>query len=236
MPAARRTEPEAAAAERRTSPAEALPPPEAAAEHPAAEDAIPDEPERGPLRRCIVTRESLPKEAMIRFVLGPDREVVPDLAGRLPGRGFWLSARADVLERAVQRGAFARAARGTVHLPPDLRARIEDGLRRRIRDLIGFARRSGQAVCGREAVREWLRAGRAGLLVEASDGSLAERARLLGGWRVPVVAPLTAEMLGGVFGRDHVVHVAVAPGRLADGIAAEAARLAGIGGAGPAGG
>jgi len=196
----------------------------------AAEDPGTEETERGPLRRCIVTRESLPKEAMIRFVLDPARTLVPDLAGRLPGRGMWLSARADVLERATQRGAFARAARGTVHLPPDLRAQIEDGLRRRVRDLIGFARRGGQAVCGREAVREWLRAGRVGLLVEASDGSPAERARLLGGRQLPVVAPLPAEALGGVFGRDHAVHVAIAPGRLADAIAAEVARLAGIAG------
>lgn len=192
---------------------------------------LPGEPERGPLRRCLVTRESLPKEAMIRFVLGPDRVLVPDLEGRLPGRGMWLSAKADVLERAVKRGAFAKAARGTVHLPPDLRLRIEDGLRRRVRDLVGFARRSGQAVCGREVVREWLQAGKAGLLVEASDGSPAERARLVGGREVPVVTPLTAEVLGAVFGRDHAVHVAIAPGRLAEAIAAEAARLAGIGGA-----
>ncbi|MBX6744679.1 MAG: RNA-binding protein [Acetobacteraceae bacterium] len=200
-------------------------------ETPEDPEDLPEEPERGPLRRCLVTRETLPKEAMIRFVLGPDRVLVPDLEGRLPGRGMWLSAKADVLERAVKRGAFAKAARGTVHLPPDLRARIEDGLRRRVRDLVGFARRSGQAVCGREVVREWLQAGKAGLLVEASDGSPAERARLVGGRDVPVVTPLTAEALGTVFGRDHAVHVAIAPGRLAEAIATEAARLAGIGGA-----
>ncbi|HYZ32052.1 MAG TPA: RNA-binding protein [Crenalkalicoccus sp.] len=187
-----------------------------------------EEPERGPLRRCVVTREQQPKERMIRFVLGPDRTLVPDLAGRLPGRGMWLSARADVLERALKRGAFAKAARAAVLLPPDLRTQIEDGLKRRVRDLIGFARRGGQAVCGREAVREWLRAGRVGLLVEAADGSRAERDRLLGGREVPVVAPLPAAMLAGVFGRDHVVHVGIAPGRLARSIAAEAARLAGF--------
>jgi len=190
----------------------------------AAEDA----PETGPLRRCVVTRESRPKAEMLRFVLDPERRLVPDLQGKLPGRGMWLSARADVLERAVTRGAFAKAARGTVHLPPDLRARIEDGLRRRVRDLVGFARRSGQAVCGREAVREWLQTGKAGLLVEASDGSPAERARLVGSRGTPVVAPLPAETLGGVFGRDHAVHVAIAPGRLAEAIEAEAARLSGI--------
>jgi hypothetical protein len=199
--------------------------PDVAAAAPPDDDA----PETGPLRRCIVTRESGPKEGMVRFVLAPDGHVVPDLEGRLPGRGMWLSANADVLERAVKRGAFARAARRTVHVPPDLRARIEDGLTRRVRDLVGFARRGGQAVCGREAVLERLRTGRVGLLVEAADGSLAERAKLVGGRGVPVVAPLSADALGAVFGRDHAAHVALAPGRLADAVATEAKRLAGFG-------
>jgi predicted RNA-binding protein YlxR (DUF448 family) len=192
------------------------------------EDELPDEPEKGPLRRCIVTRESQPKEQMLRFVLGPDRELVPDLAGRLPGRGMWLSAKADVLERALARGAFSKAARGPVVFPPDLRKRIEDGLRSRVRDLMGFARRGGQAVAGWQAVREVVLAGRVGLVVQASDGSLAERARVLGGRNLPVVAPLPGAALGAVFGRDHAVHVAVAPGRMAESIAAEAARLAGF--------
>ncbi len=65
-------------------------------------DAVPveDEPESetGPLRRCVLTRQRLPKERMIRFVVGPDRQIVPDLAAKLPGRGIWLSASADVLE------------------------------------------------------------------------------------------------------------------------------------------
>lgn len=187
-----------------------------------------DEPEKGPLRRCMVTRESLSKEAMIRFVLDPERVVVPDLAGRLPGRGMWLSASTDVLERALKRGAFARAARGMVQLPPDLRLQIEDGLKRRLRDLVGFARRGGQAVCGREAVREWMQSGKAGLLVEASDGSPNERARLVGNRGFPVVTPLPADMLGGIFGRDHAVHVAIASGRLAKAIQVEATRLDGM--------
>ncbi len=165
---------------------------------------------------------------MIRFVLGPDRQLVPDLAERLPGRGMWLSARADVIEQAARRGAFAKAVRGEVHVPPDLRVTIEDGLRGRIRDLVGFARRAGQAVSGWQAAREWLQAGRAGLLVQATDGSPAEKARLLGSRQVPVAEPLSAAELGAPFGRDRAVHVAIARGRLADRIAAEAARLAGV--------
>ncbi|MBC7831647.1 MAG: DUF448 domain-containing protein, partial [Hyphomicrobium sp.] len=75
-----------------------------------AEDQIEDDPETGPLRRCVVTRESLPKEAMLRFVVGPGQVLVPDLAGRLPGRGMWLKAEAGLLALALKKGAFHRAA------------------------------------------------------------------------------------------------------------------------------
>jgi predicted RNA-binding protein YlxR (DUF448 family)/ribosomal protein L7Ae-like RNA K-turn-binding protein len=196
-----------------------------------------DDAERGPLRRCIITRERLPKEAMIRCVIGPDRAVVPDLAARLPGRGIWLSARGDVLDTARVQGKlaghFARAARGPVRMPPDLLAVLQAGLARRFGDTLGLARRAGQAVAGFQKAREWLRAGRVGLIVQAADGSTDERARLLGHHgtgndAVPVVTPLDAAALGALFGRDHVVHVAVAPGRLAEALRTEAARLAGL--------
>ena len=192
-----------------------------------------DDAQSGPLRRCIVTRERQDKARMIRFVLGPDRVIVPDLAGRLPGRGLWLSARADVLQTARARAAFARAARGPVAVPPDLSAMVQAGLVRRIADFLGLARRAGQAVGGFQKARDWLLDGRVALVVQAFDAGAAERARFLAGHPdVPVVAALSAEALGSVFGRDHVMHVAVAPGRLADAIARESARLAGIAGHG----
>ena len=164
---------------------------------------------------------------MIRFVLGPGREIVPDLAERLPGRGMWLSARGDVLEGAISRGAFTRAARGPVVVPPDLAGLLQQGLRARIADLLGLARRAGQAVAGWQAVREWRAADRIALLVQAKDGSPAERERLSGGG-MAAIAPLSAAELGRVFGRDHIVHVAVAPGRLAEAIRSEAGRLSGL--------
>jgi len=199
--------------------------PEAVAQH---DDE--DERETGPLRRCAVTRERLPKKRLIRFVVAPDRRVVPDLNARLPGRGIWLSARRDVVEAARTRSAFARAARGPVTVPPDLLSVLITGLTRRIGDTLGLARRAGQAVAGYTRAREWLDAGRAGLIVEASDGSAEERARFLGLWaeKVPVVTPLDAASLGTVFARDHVVHTAVAPGRLAELLQADAERLAGL--------
>jgi len=175
---------------------------------------------------------------MIRFVVGPDRTIVPDLTATLPGRGIWLSAAGDVLKAVRSQGgdhgglgrAFARAARGPVIVPPDLPALLEAALVRRIVELLGLARRAGQAVAGFDKAREWLRSGRGRLVLQASDGSVAERGRFLSGVgeSVAVCDPLEAAALGRVFGRDHVVHVAIAPGRLAERIALEAARLGGL--------
>lgn len=167
---------------------------------------------------------------MIRFVIGPDRAVVPDLAERLPGRGMWLSAAWDVIETARLRGAFAKAARGPVTVPPDLLEMLQAALVRRISESLGLARRAGQAVAGFEKAREWLRDGRAGLVVQAADGSAEERTRFLSGARgtVAVQAPLPAAALGAVFGRERSVHVVVAPGALAERIGLDCTRLAGL--------
>jgi hypothetical protein len=190
------------------------------------------------LRRCIVTRARLPKEQMIRFVVGPDRAVVPDLAARLPGRGIWLSAAGDVIQTGDAKGdahrrltrAFARAARGSVLVPPDLPLVLETALIRRIGDILGLTRRAGQAIAGFEKAREWVRTGRARLVLQASDGSEAERARFLSGAgeEIVVAEALSGAALGRVFGRDYVVHVAIAPGRLAETLSIEIARLAGL--------
>ncbi|BAK84353.1 RNA-binding protein [Komagataeibacter medellinensis] len=187
--------------------------------------------ERGPLRRCAVTRARLPKEEMIRFVISPDGVVIPDLSARLPGRGIWLSARADVLETARTRGVFARAARGRVVIPPDLTHLVRDGLLRRMMDVVGLARRAGQIVCGFAKVREWVEGGRAGLVIQAVDGSPDERKRVLSGAReLPVVVVPTALGLGAAFGRDHVVHAAMLHGELARRFRTENERFAGLSG------
>jgi len=175
-----------------------------------------------------VTRERLAKEKMIRFVVAPGGLLVPDLAARLPGRGIWLSARGDVVETARTRGAFAKAARGPVTVPSDLLSGLQAALVRRIGEQLGLARRAGQAISGFSKAREWLANGNAALVVQAADGSAEERARFLGAWAGPVATPLDGATLGSVFGRDHAVHVVVAEGRLAERIAMESERLAGL--------
>ena len=207
------------------------------------------------MRRCVVTRERLPKEQMFRFVVSPGRALIPDLAGKLPGRGIWLSASRDVIEgadatrpkgmtpdgrppdgtRGGAKGrelvrAIARAAHGPVQVPSDLPGMLETALIRRIGELIGLARRSGQAVAGFEKARDWMRTHPVGLVLQAADGSEAERARFRSAVpdTVAVLAPLTGAELGRVMGHETVVHVALGPGRLATSIAIEAGRLAGI--------
>jgi ribosomal protein L7Ae-like RNA K-turn-binding protein len=148
---------------------------------------------------------------------------------------MWLSASAVVIQQALKRGVFSRAAKKPVRFPPDLRDHIEATLRNRLIDLIGLARRSGNAVAGFEKGREWLVSGKAALIVQAADGSPEERARFAGSTKRPVVTAFSAAALGRIFGRDHVVHVAIAGGKLARLMEVDAARLAGVAG-GPASG
>jgi predicted RNA-binding protein YlxR (DUF448 family) len=177
-----------------------------------------------------VLRESFDRDIMLRFVVSPDEAVVFDVAATLPGRGHWLSARADVLDQAVKKNIFSRAAKQRVLVPPDLRFQVETMLRRRLIDLLGLARRGGGAISGFEKAREWLTEGKAGLVVQAADGSAEERARFLGGRGLPVVAVLDAAALGRIFGREHTVHAVVAAGKLARMIEVDAGRLAGVAG------
>src|SRR6476659_10037483 len=64
----------------------------------------------GPMRTCIATGEEGTPERMIRFVVGPQGDVVPDLARRLPGRGMWVTAERKTPERAVEKNLFSKAA------------------------------------------------------------------------------------------------------------------------------
>ncbi|MGE0726354.1 MAG: RNA-binding protein [Alphaproteobacteria bacterium] len=181
------------------------------------------------LRRCIVSRESLPPERMIRFVVAPDGTVTPDLERRLPGRGLWLTARRDIVRTACRRGHFAKATRGAVVAAADLDDRVEHLLAARVLSLFGLARKAGQAVSGYEKVNVMVRRGPVGALVLAVDGSPDARAamrRTAGA--APVVEVLTGDEIGSVFGRPNAVHAALAPGRLAHRFVAEAARLAGF--------
>jgi uncharacterized protein len=180
-----------------------------------------------PERRCIVSGESGPTGGLIRFVVGPDGTVVPDLAGKLPGRGIWVTADRAALATAVKKRLFARAARAPVTAPPDLADQVEAGLVRRLVETIALARKAGTAVAGYEKAREWLVRGDAAALLQAADGSTRGRTKL----RPPAgpeshVTCLSGRELGMAFGRENVIHAALAAGGLCGRVVEEAARLA----------
>jgi uncharacterized protein len=154
---------------------------------------------------------------------------VPDLAAHLPGRGLWLTPRRDLLERAVAKRLFARTARLPITAPPGLADHVESLLAQRCCDAIGLARRAGRAFAGFEKVCEAVRGGKVGLLLSALDGAEGGRNKIRAlGRHLPLATVLTAAEIGGVFGRDHVVHVALGGGRLSGRLLADAEKLAGF--------
>ena len=166
---------------------------------------------------------------LVRFVISPEGQVTPDIAGKLPGRGLWLSASAAAVAEAARGQRFARAARAPAAAGADLAERVGAGLAERCLNYLGLARRSGAAVTGYEKVAAALRGGRAAVLLGANDGAPAARQRLeaLAGGARPVELFSRAE-LSLALGRENVVHAALSPGRISACFASEAARLAGF--------
>ena len=182
-----------------------------------------------PERKCIVTGESQPKAGLIRFCLGPDDMVVPDILGKLPGRGFYVTADRAAIDKAAKKGLFARAAHQPVKVPENLTDLIESLLVRRVVDLISLCRKANSAVMGYEKVKDWLQSGKARVLVQASDGSERGKTKL----RAPegeghFIGLLTAGEMGLAFGRERAIHAALGAGGLTTRVVEEAARLSGL--------
>ncbi len=180
-------------------------------------------------RRCIVTGEVRPRDELLRFVVDAEGRLTPDIAGRLPGRGIWLSPDRDSVKRARARKLFERAARRALQIDEGLDDQIETLLASRCVELIGLARRAGQALAGFEKVRAMLRQGRGAVLLAARDGAEdgCEKLRAVAP-DLPVVDCLEADELGRAFGRERTVHAALSHGALAGRLQVEARRLKGF--------
>ena len=182
----------------------------------------------GPERKCIATGEVHPKPALVRFVIGPEGEVVPDIAARLPGRGIYVLPNRAALERAATKGLFARAAKQPVRVPADLAARVEALLARRVIELLSLARKAGEAVAGYEKVKDRLARGDVRVLLQASDGSERGKSGLSTPEGGTYIGWLTADELGQAFGRQTTIHAVLGYGGLAQRVVEEAARLKGL--------
>ena len=183
-------------------------------------------------RRCIASGEVKPASELIRFVVGPDGELVPDLAGRLPGRGLWVSARRGALERALAKCLFAKGFKHPVRTDADLALRLDRLLAASCLSLLSLARRAGELDLGFEKVRQSLRSRDVAVLLGASDSAndgrdkLSALARAVPGGEVVIVETFERAELSLALGRENVVHAAVKHGGLASRFCREWRRLA----------
>lgn len=175
----------------------------------------------GAERLCIVTRAVKPTAEMIRFVVGPDGAVVPDLKRKLPGRGVWVTATRAALTTAAERKVFARSFKRDVRIPPDLVDLVERLLERAALDALGVAYKAGSVAAGFSKVEAALAADPVVALLHATDGASDGVRKLAGAAarRFPDaqarpldVGLFTSVQLDLALGRANVVHAAVLAG------------------------
>ena len=179
-----------------------------------------------PTRRCLASGNTLPQSELVRFIVGPEGQLVPDIAGKLPGRGLWVHASRSDVEFACEKNLFSRAAKAQVAVPGDMPEMVGGLLRRNCLNLLGLARKAGDLVNGFEKVRERLKSGRAGVLVSAADGAADGRQKLRRiAPELPEISCFTSAELSAALGRENVVHVTLNDGGLARRLVQEAQRL-----------
>jgi len=175
------------------------------------------------MRMCAVSREVCPIDELIRFVVAPSGDVIPDLKRKLPGRGLWVRASRRTVAEAVRRHQFSRgfkrAARPAAPPPADTEALLE----RSCTEALAMAAKAGQVISGFAKVEGLLEQGRAGALIHASDGAADGIRKLdaIAGQRtansgespgVPIVTALTSAQLDLALGRSNVIHAALLAG------------------------
>jgi predicted RNA-binding protein YlxR (DUF448 family) len=184
------------------------------------------------VRMCAVTRQVRPIDELIRFVVSPQGEVIPDLKRKLPGRGLWVSASRPAVAEAVRRHQFSKGFKREVRAAPTLAADTEALLVRGAIEALAMAAKAGQVVAGFGKVEDALKSrqspapqAKASLqaLIHASDGA-ADGIRKLDAMvrqnagindesnQFPVVTALSSEQLDLALGRSNVIHAALLAG------------------------
>jgi predicted RNA-binding protein YlxR (DUF448 family) len=175
------------------------------------------------VRMCAVTRQVRPIDELIRFVVAPSGEVIPDIKRKLPGRGLWISASRQLVAEGVRRNLFGKGFKREVRAAPTLATDTEGLLARSVIDALAMAAKAGQVVAGFSKVEDALERGQARALIHASGGA-ADGIRKLDAMirqnagneaesqEIPVVTVLTSEQLDLALGRSNVVHAALLAG------------------------
>jgi predicted RNA-binding protein YlxR (DUF448 family) len=183
-------------------------------------------PRHEPERTCIVSREVKAPAEMIRFVLGPDHQVVPDLNHKLPGRGVWVTASATMVEEAVRRRLFSRAFKAEAKAPLTLAEDIGRALQTDLRQALSFANKAGDVLTGFGKVEAAIAEKPIVALIHATEAAEDGRRKLTNALRkrlgeaisgFPVITDLPEGELGLALGRPHVIHAALVAGAGSDG-------------------
>jgi len=187
----------------------------------------------GPVRQCAVTREHHKPDDLIRFVRSPDGVAVPDVNGKLPGRGAWVKAFRGTVDNAVKTDALSRAFKSKTVPMDNIADEIERQLAQRCLGLIGMAKKGGLAVVGFDQVRAYIRKDEPGWLLEASDGAKDGRNKVQFLAKAiyddaRVAGALSSTELGMAFGREHVIHALLERGPLAKAFGVAYRRLTGF--------
>ncbi len=162
---------------------------------------------------------------MIRFVVGPDGQVVADLKRKLPGRGVWVTATRQALAEAIRRKTLARAFKREVRVEPDLADRVEALLERSALDALAIARKAGALAAGFAKVEAALQRASVVALIHAADAGpdglakIAAAARRRTGSqaeRIPVIELFSSAQLDLALGRANVIHAALLADRAGD--------------------
>ena len=175
------------------------------------------------MRMCAVTREVRPIDELIRFVVSPQGEVIPDLKRKLPGRGLWVSASHRAVAEAIRRNQFSKGFKRDLRVAPTLVADTEALLVRSVIEALAIAAKAGQVVSGFGKVEDALKQRQAVALIHASDGAadgirkldaiVRQNAGINGeSPEFPVVTALTSEQLDLALGRSNVIHAALLAG------------------------
>lgn len=172
-------------------------------------------------RTCIVTRQPAGPDGLIRFVAGPDGAVVPDLKRNLPGRGCWVTADREHVDKAAKKGLFARALKSGVTVPADLGGMVDGLLARSALGALGLARKAGALALGAAKVEAAVRNGSALLVLHAAEASedgirkIAQARRAtahLGGPEIRAYKLFSEPEMGLALGGTNVIHAAVLAG------------------------
>jgi len=176
-------------------------------------------------RLCVATRQVRPVGELIRFVVGPDGAVVPDIKRRLPGRGVWITARRQLVDEAVRRRIFGRSFRAEVRVPTDLADELDRLLEQWVLNALSIAHKAGLVVLGFTKVENALAvASPVVALVRARDAGEESGRRLAAALRRradraaegKIVEAFTSAQLDLAFGRLNVVHAALLAGRASE--------------------